>query len=63
MEEKYVSGRIILKRISKFGREGVKSIGLAQNGDNLFAFVNIVMNNGDKCWVFVKPVINIFFFH
>jgi len=43
LEEEYVGGRIILKRISKLEREKVKSIGLAQNGDNLCAFVNPVM--------------------
>jgi len=44
LEEKYVDGWIILKRISNFKREEVKSIGMAQNGDNLCGFVNPVMN-------------------
>ena len=42
--KKYVSGWIILKIISKFEREEVKWIGLAQNGDNFWSFVNPVMN-------------------
>jgi len=44
LEEEYVGGCIILKGISKFQREEVKSIGLFQNGDNLSFFVNPVMN-------------------
>ena len=44
LKEEYVGEWIILKWISKFQREEVKSIGLFQNGDNLSFFVNPVMN-------------------
>ena len=39
-----MGGRIIFERIFKFEWEEVKSIGLVQNGDNLCAFVNPVVN-------------------
>ena len=39
-----MGGRIIFERIFKFEWEEVESFGLVQNGDNLCAFVNPVVN-------------------
>jgi len=44
LEEIELGGQIILKRIFKFEWEEVKWIGLSQNGDSGFAFVNMEMN-------------------
>jgi hypothetical protein len=43
LEETEVGVRVILKRIFKFEWEEVKWIGVAQDGDNLCGFVNLVM--------------------
>jgi len=40
-----IIGWIIFKLIFKFGWEEVKLIGLSQDGDNLWNFVNPLMNN------------------